>query len=45
MKKGSGCVVAFFFLEKRISCACLVWSGLNDISIGMPSLVFLTDHY
>ena len=30
-KKSGGCVVAFFYLEKIISCACLVWSGLNDI--------------
>ena len=31
MKKSSGCVVTFFFLEKKISCACLVRSGLNYI--------------
>ena len=31
LKKSSRCVVAFFFLEKIISCASLVWSGLNYI--------------
>ena len=31
LKNSSGCVVAFFFLEKIISCICLVWSGLNYI--------------
>ena len=31
MKKRGECVVVFFFLEKRFSCACLVRSGLNDI--------------
>ena len=24
-------MVVFFFLEKKISCACLVRSGLNDV--------------
>ena len=31
LKKSDGCVVAFFFPEKIISCASLVRSGLNDI--------------
>ena len=31
LKKSGWCVVAFFFLEKIISCASLVRSGLNDI--------------
>ena len=31
LKKSGGCVVTFFFMEKIISCACLVRSGLNDI--------------
>ena len=31
LKKIGGCVIAFFSLEKIISCACLVRSGLNDI--------------
>ena len=31
-KNSGGCVVAFFFLEKIISCVCLVRYGLNEIS-------------
>ena len=31
LRKSGGCALAFFFLEKIISCACLVRSGLNDI--------------
>ena len=31
LKKSGGCVVTFSSLEKIISCACLVRSGLNDI--------------
>ena len=31
LKKSGGFVVVFFFLEKKISCACLVRSGLNDV--------------
>ena len=30
MKKSGECVAAFFFLDKIISCACLVRSGLNE---------------
>ena len=30
-KKWWMCGCFFFFLEKITSCACLVWSGLNDI--------------
>ena len=30
-KNSGGCVVAFFFLEKIISCVCLVRYGLNEI--------------
>ena len=31
VEKNGGCMVAFIFLEKITSCACLVWSELNDI--------------
>ena len=31
LKKSGGCLAAFFFPEKIISCACLVRSGLNGI--------------
>ena len=45
LKKSGECAVAFFLLEKIVSCVCLVQSGLNDISFGMPNIVFLIDHY
>ena len=31
LKKSGECAVAFFLLEKIVSCVCLVQSGLNDI--------------
>ena len=31
LKKSGACEVEFSFLEKIISCACLVQSGLNDV--------------
>ena len=44
-REHGGFVVLFVFLEEIAKYPCLLWTGFNDIYPGLPSPIFLINHY